>query len=790
MAVSLNLIPTPQFAEVLELEASITGASAVRIVTLENSHRKAELAARMIKESFEKRLPGLAGKVQVAREVSKAAMNILLIERAHAGAQRMELTLLDREALERSFEQGYILKMVDPSTLYIVGSPQGILFGTMTLLQLVQESDAGLKIQGAYVRDFPHFEFRCAADWLSNGEGNRCSMDRGQGWERFETLCKRKIDQCLHYKINAVILDGFGWGLEKRAPEYPGVMRRLNAHARERGISLCFGGYGAGYGMEYQLGPLYEDAAYLGEVFKNREHYPDGPTYQCTGETRGKAIRKGVDTRILGTCRSNEELNRLKARELQDFVRSVEPGILYIHHEDYGGCNTTGAAWQWRCERCRVRWPNNDVWAADGAAGGIAAGYTALINAVNAVTNPETDYVATRDCQILLTSPVYCLGGPTSEDWNVALRFWQNACKQLPRASNVQVCFREIFPLKAGGGSWTESFNFSMREAGLPFGALIFSIIGGDHWMNDYPVVSGCALNNLFLGARAIFHDNGDAYQEPQQLLNAEYCWNVYSSGFYKQPRAYQEAWDQWLGLCDNELAPPEIFGESGFLRRACARLYGKAAAGPMAQYFGTYRRLNAEDAPGPQAFQLQDAAPERKQFLPMTWNKIYAVPALWRALALDSKTWGAEIDNQRYVVEMGRLEIDRPELHRRLKRRWDLTREMLEFGAGLLQEAQQGPLESAVREDLQFLLQAAQAKLPLARALSDLHTAIQEQLKAQPDAGLANVSLQQALGNAEQAASLAEEFYPAIVDPVAEPGALKTCAQRLLVAIRWRMDP
>ena len=148
-----------------------------------------------------------------------------------------------------------------------------------------------------YVRDYPDFEFRAAADWLLNAEGNRWSMERGQGVDAYRMLCKQKLDQALRYKINMVLMDGFGWSLQQRFAGYADLMRDLNLYARARGIHLLFGGYGASYGITYQTGPLYEEGAYLGEVFKNRESYPDGPTYQCMGFTRGK---KGVDPSILG----------------------------------------------------------------------------------------------------------------------------------------------------------------------------------------------------------------------------------------------------------------------------------------------------------------------------------------------------------------------------------------------------------------------------------------------------------------------------------------------------------
>ena len=47
--------------------------------------------------------------------------------------------------------------------------------------------------------------------------------------------------------------------------------------------------------------------------------------------------RKGYDPAVMGSCRSNEELNHRKAEELREYVAAVEPGALYIHHEDFGG---------------------------------------------------------------------------------------------------------------------------------------------------------------------------------------------------------------------------------------------------------------------------------------------------------------------------------------------------------------------------------------------------------------------------------------------------------------------
>ncbi len=63
-------------------------------------------------------------------------------------------------------------------------------------------------------------------DWLLNVEINRWALDRGQGIEAFARLCERKLDEMLRLKINMVLMDGFGWGLEQRFREYGPLMRR------------------------------------------------------------------------------------------------------------------------------------------------------------------------------------------------------------------------------------------------------------------------------------------------------------------------------------------------------------------------------------------------------------------------------------------------------------------------------------------------------------------------------------------------------------------------------------
>ena len=69
-----------------------------------------------------------------------------------------------------------------------------MLFAAMTLLQAIRRTSSGVEIPGIYVRDYPDFEFRAAADWILNGEVNRWSMDRAQGIEAISRPHQAQVD--------------------------------------------------------------------------------------------------------------------------------------------------------------------------------------------------------------------------------------------------------------------------------------------------------------------------------------------------------------------------------------------------------------------------------------------------------------------------------------------------------------------------------------------------------------------------------------------------------------------
>jgi hypothetical protein len=628
---AVRILPTPQYLEPLPQTMRL-GPDSSTVVMLgpkaSASNSKIRLAAEFLRRELRGNSHAARISVEEFAELSRAGNAIYLWNHGADPHPPIQLNILDRQTLSDPgrFGQSYVIRMPDRNTLWVIGSSdQGLLFGAMSVLQLIRGRGQGVDIRGVYVRDFPDFEFR-TADWLLNVEINRWALDRGQGLDAFEQLCRRKLDQALRFKINMVLIDGFGWGLEQRFPEYGKLMRGLNHYARERGIHLLYGGYGASYGIAYQTGPLYEEGAYLGKVFENRESYPNGKIYRCMGFPREKA---GPDPSTLGSCRSNEELNKLKAEELRAFVDAVEPGALYIHHEDFGGFEGTQKVWQERCPRCRARWPNDSLMAPDGGAGGLANGYSALIRAIRSVKHAASGYDASRDCQIILVSPVYVPDSPESDVWAHVLELWKNIGLQLPKTGNVQVCFRETFPQQYGAAKWTQLFRNVTTGAGLNLGIFLFFAGGADNYLSDYPLSGVPAMNAMFQGARSMYSASGDFFREPMELIHAEYSWNMRSTGFFRDPLSYKEAESEHRRYMQPG-EPKQMFDADGIYGAACNLLYGPAAGPIMAGYYKESVWL--PDTPG-----KPDPEPWEESYLPMTWDRVYAVPSHWRHLALDA---------------------------------------------------------------------------------------------------------------------------------------------------------
>jgi hypothetical protein len=776
---AFGIIPTPQHLESTNYSLAVPHGSRFVIQLGPAKARddaKLKLAADFLRRDLAQADSSLRIDVQVEDQSNAGGVCVHLWDYEMDSQPPVSLNILDRAILTSPdhYGQSYVVQTPGQGSMWVVGSTnQGLLLGVMSVLQLIQQTASGVELTGAYIRDYPDFEYRDAANWLLNGEGTRWSLDRGQGIEGYKRICERKLDDALRFKINMITFDGFGWGLQQRFKGYGELMRSLNQYARARGISLVFGGYGAGYGMAYQRGPLYEEAPYLGEVFENRESYPNGPTYHCMGFPQS---REGMDPSILGTCRANEELNKLKAEELRRYVEAVEPGALYIHHEDFGDYRGTEQMWQKRCARCRSRWPNNSLEAQDGGAGALANGYSALVRAVESVKDPATGYDAARDCQIILVSPVYEPDSPSADDWSKVLELWKNVALELPRAGNIQVCFREVFPQEYGGETWTNAFNSVIRSAGLHLGMFMFFLSGADNYSTSRALSGAAALDAEFFGAKSIFNFNGNFFQEPMAVINAEYAWNTCSTGLPHRLTQYEEVVALWHRYILEADQPPEVFGPGGIYEATCKLLYGAEAAPLMASYY----RETAWASDYGSDFESQKAT-----YLPMTFNRAYATPEHWKDLALDSKTWGLTISNETYARDVASLQIDLKELHRRLAHRWSVLAELNARGARDVGEALRSHPRPGCVKDLEFLMTIFQVDQPLMDALVDFHKGMEQYFVSPPGVKEAGGYFHQALAAAKQAQERAERAFPQPIDPTGgEVGIIRTDSARLVQAI------
>ncbi len=193
---AVRIVPNPQYFEAVKHSLRLAPGSSV--VDSDRAGREDQACRRVLAD---RPCPG-GCIVESVRSICRrrhggSTGNPSVELHGRPGAPPLALNLLDREVLAEShrYGQSYVIRTPDAQSLWVIGnSDQGVLFGAMTVLQLIRRVAKGTEIQGVYVRDYPDFEFRAAADWLLNVEANRWALDRGQGVEAFAQLCERKLD--------------------------------------------------------------------------------------------------------------------------------------------------------------------------------------------------------------------------------------------------------------------------------------------------------------------------------------------------------------------------------------------------------------------------------------------------------------------------------------------------------------------------------------------------------------------------------------------------------------------
>jgi len=473
------------------------------------------------------------------------------LEEVAAGEGAEKLTLQQGEDVffeeKNAHEQGYILKRDANGVTITAQSSVGMLYGLMTLRQLCAEAPATFEIH-----DRPQIRFRGNMNTLW-AESGVWSYDFGDGIEKAKQRLKDAIDECAMVKINLMYADAFGFRTE-RFPGYDQLMTELSEYARVRGVRIMVGGYGMGYGMSAHKN------SYMGQVFYNRESYPDGEVYKCIG-TSDKA-------REHGTCLSNDALTDAKIEEIRTYLRATGVNMLYLHNVDDDVL--TLKLWMNRCEDCRKRWKNNDLRAADGAAGAFAAFYDRIFDALL----PEFP-----DLIICPVSPGYSYAHSTNNsNFGKSCAFWSGVYELMEHKENCIPMFREQFYQQQVFESSTPTIRFEDLHKTLPSYSVVY-FSSGDGFYSDNIYTPSAAYAVFMKDADLVLCANGSSLQKPTAVANAEYLWNPTDSAFWNLELMgnFQKQYDHYNLFREGMIRPDEIYGEDGLLDASCERIFGEA---------------------------------------------------------------------------------------------------------------------------------------------------------------------------------------------------------------------
>ena len=590
--------------------------------------------------------PGCNPLIRICREEIK---RLFQVSGAADGRQAVFYFKTDPSLFGDYTGQAYTVRNDCSGKIRITGSsPQGILYGIQTLKQIYEETRPGLP--ECEIADWPDFQYRLSANWLHNCEVARWGYDRGQGISNFIKDARKRIDWALKYKINLIHLDVSHADFRPdEFPDFATIVQNLNRYARERGIKLMSGGI-LSFGM------------------KNRTHYPDGEVYKCIG----RKYRAGQEDAFIGAwCFSNRDAWKIKYRRLEDYVRAVEPGALYLHSIDIGDYRGIVEAWGMRCKKCRTRWPDDRIESPEGLAGAYAEVQNGLLETVRGVKNAETGYDGGKDCLITLATSPYTIYLDNDDDWEKELKFYETLSRELKYVENVQFIIREqgfrktkdvlrvkeltdrinrkgrghglfvgVFPGLPGSGS-------SVRPApGISFGREIFAV----------PVMYG-----TLKGARTVASFEASADREVNAVLSASYSWNSKPDCFYEKPVNYREWVNVYVGSFSGYYYPNEVHGKNGLVSAICEKMYGKKAGGYIARAIS----LRSISSPGMEITPLghiEFLQYGRKRWRPDLpagqmeewveyWTKTKAVSL--EALVLFEKGWKQKDFNREYSADI-----------------------------------------------------------------------------------------------------------------------------------------
>ena len=453
-------------------------------------------------------------------------------------------------AEKNAAEQGYILKRTASETVICTQSAVGAFYGMMTLLQLYGEAPETFEIY-----DRPGIRFRGCKNtlWAETGVW---SYDFGDGLENALARIRKAMDEMARAKLNLMYVDGFGWRTE-RFPGYDDAVRGLAEYGKKRGILLMSGGYTMSYGSAGH------NNSYQGRVFYNRCPYPDGELYDCIG-TYDPSINPdptALRGRSFGTCLTNHDLTDDKISELRNYMEKTGVRILMTHNMDADEIHEP--LWKGRCERCRAVFPNDDLYAADGAAGAFAAFYDRILDTL------LPDF---PDMMICPVSPGYAYAESSSDStFDKCSKFWGAISTHVRNKAAFMPAFRELFYQHD-----EPKLRFDILSERAPrYSCMFFS--SGDGFYSDKIYTASAAYAALMSTAEAICAFNGMALHKPTVISNAEYFWNPCNSAYYNVELMgeYKPQIDHYNRMREGYIRPEGIYGDGGLLEASCRLLFG-----------------------------------------------------------------------------------------------------------------------------------------------------------------------------------------------------------------------
>ncbi len=535
----MKIIPTPQLFEKSKELKKLNGFSAIELKI--ETNQMIENAINYLKEKF-------------------------CLEQTCA--EKLVLVYGDDKFFEQknAKEQGYILTRKDGIVTITAQNSAGFFYGVMTLLQLYGNAPKEIVI-----KDRPNIRYRGNMNTLW-AESAVWSYDFGDGLENALKRIYQAIDDMVKAKLNLMYYDAFGFACD-RFPGYNKAMKSISEYAMARGMLTMVGGYGMGYGQSASY-------TFMGKVFKNKYPYPDGEEYECIGKCK-QGLNKEIDDvfdisevkgRTFGTCLTNTELTNDKIQEMLEYMRETGTRVLYLHNVD--ACEIHEALWLSRCARCKKLYPNDDLYAKDGAAGAFAAFFDQIVTAL------KQEFPEAIICPV---SPGYADHYIVDSYFEKCRKFWAAVMKYAKRTDGVIPIFREAFVQHDDDRMRLNMIDESVQSYGCVY------FINGDGYYGDKWFTPCGAYIKFMPNADLVICANGNAIQKTTQYADAEYLWNQNNSAFYnlgeiskdfkKMTRDYE---DFSAGLVRDE----GLYGEDGLLERSCELIFGEKYAKRIADLY------------------------------------------------------------------------------------------------------------------------------------------------------------------------------------------------------------